>query len=510
MSAGLIKRLGRWVEGLLVSRSPRAGHAPGPCADTPPASSSATPSAPGHPVPGSTATDQDAVEYDEPSTVEPSNSRSLDNWGPGPLRRFVAYGNKVYGLRKLFAGVRDGRRKPTHRAPLVATAVFFCGLLRIRSFNALEPKLKERTFGRLLGAPAAPEGLGSADTISRALKRTDLETVRGISDGIIAKAERNKVFREGWHGTLRYAAIDGWEPISSYHRHCPHCLVRLVKKKNATGEVVEVEQYYHRYVVAMLIDERFDLVLDIEPVLPADLRPGPLRGDSHEGELTAAKRLVARVKKKFSWIDAVVADALYANGPFLTLLHELKLGGVIIAKKEDNEPLKDALLIWDGQLSANVVEDVPTGEKIALWDCPDVETLETYKGKIRVVRARITKRGQDSSSTWCMLVVGKPTRLTPLQVLKVARGRWHIENTGFHQWTTRWKFAHVFTHDGPGLMALYWLFFAAFNLLTLFLYRQLRSYGRDRGKDVTRTISRLIDEMRDDLARLATSPWDPG
>ena len=36
------------------------------------------------------------------------------------------------------------------------------------------------------------------------------------------------------------------------------------------GEVVEVEQYYHRYVVAMLIDERFDMALDIEPLLPAD------------------------------------------------------------------------------------------------------------------------------------------------------------------------------------------------------------------------------------------------
>ena len=36
----------------------------------------------------------------------------------------------------------------------------------------------------------------------------------------------------------------------------------------------------------------------------------------------------------------------------------------------------------------------------------------------------------------------------------------------------------------------------------IFLYCQLRSYGRDRGKDVTRTISRLVDEMLDDLVLL--------
>ena len=73
---------------------------------------------------------------------------------------------------------------------------------------------------------------------------------------------------------------------------------------------------------------------------------------------------------------------------------------------------------------------------------------------------------------------------------------------------THWHFGHVFVHDAQGIQAVYWLFFVAFNLLTLFLYLQLRSYGRDRGSDPTRTIRRLIDEMRDDLARLDRSPWD--
>jgi hypothetical protein len=111
-------------------------------------------------------------------------------------------------------------------------------------------------------------------------------------------------------------------------------------------------------------------------------------------------------------------------------------------------------------------------------------------------------------STWCVAVTGSATRLAPAQVLRVVRGRWHIENTGFHQWTKRWHFGHVFVHDADAMQALFWLFFAAFNLLTLFLYRQLRCYGRDRGKDVTRTISRLIDEMLAELARLDRSPWD--
>lgn len=448
-----------------------------------------------------------------PST-EPPNADS-DPWslGNGRLRAFVAYVRKVYHLPKLLKNITDARKEPPVPPELIAAAVFFCGLLRIRSFNALEPKLKERTFLNLVGAPLNLVALCSADTLGRSLRGMDLSRARKISDGTLAQAERNKVFREGWIGALRYVAIDGWEPICSYKRHCKDCLVRHVSVKQVDGTVKKVKQYYHRYVVAMIIDDRLDMVLDIEPLLPRDVRSDATKKDVDEGELTAAKRLLRRVKKHFSWVDVVVADGLYPNGPFLTLVKDLRMGAVIIARKGTDEPLKEALNIWGDASPHQVVTDDEAGERLELWDCRDLETLDTYKGPIRVVRGQVTKlKGPDAgkTSTWCMVVTGKATKLAPRQVLAVARGRWHIENTAFGQWTLHWKFTHVFTHDGNAILALYWLFIAAFNLLTLFLYRQLRSYGRDRGKDVTQTISRLIDEMLDDLARLTSSPWEPG
>jgi hypothetical protein len=396
----------------------------------------------------------------------------------------------------------------------VASAVFFTGLLRVRSFNALEPRLSEKPFLRLVGSPGDREALCSVDTLSRSLRVMGLDSVRSVSVSIIDKAERNKVFREGWYGALRYFALDGWEPIRSRHRHCRECLVRRVRTKDKDGAKTEVDEYYHRYAVAMLIDERFDLLLDLEPLRPADLRPAVVRGkkkdrlvklDEDEGELTAAMRLLKRVKQTFGWLDVMVGDALYANGPFLSAVRDLGLGAVIIARKETDEPLKEALRMWGEEQPHKLVET--DREQIALWDCLDLETLSTYEGKIRVVKAQVSWPAdpQRTPSTWCMLVTGLPARrLAPEKVLAVARARWHIENTGFHQWTTRWRFTHVFLHSGPGILALYWLFFAAFNLLSLFLYCQLKSYGRD-ATDVTRTISRLIDEMLDELPRFA---WD--
>ena len=187
------------------------------------------------------------------------------------------------------------------------------------------------------------------------------------------------------------------------------------------------------------------------------------------------------------------------------------MGAVLIARREGDEPLREARRIWKNQPPQEIVTDEKAGERIELWDCPGLETLDTYKGPIRMVLGRIRPLNGPSEAAgrdWCMAVTGCAVRLPARKVLAVGRGRWHIENTGFHQWSTHWHFTHVFTHDDRGLQALYWLFFAAYNLLTLFLYRQLRSYGRDRGRDVTRTICRLIEEMRDDLARLNAPVWD--
>ncbi|MGH9365176.1 MAG: hypothetical protein ACRD1B_07945 [Thermoanaerobaculia bacterium] len=358
----------------------------------------------------------------EPVSSEPDPQ----GFGSGRLRQIVAYGRDVYDLREQLRRVRDERKAPKTAASEVVAALFFTGLLRIRSLNALEPKLSEKPFLRLVGKVPEIARLCSADTLGRALRVMELETVCGIGIGMVEQAERNKVFREGWHWALRYVALDGWEPVQSWNRHCRGCLVRRVKVKDRKGESKELEQYYHRFVVAMLIDERFDLLLDIEPVLPHDLRPLDEAGRKEkedEGELTAAKRLLARVKGTYGWLDVVVADGLYANGPFLTLVEKLGMGAVVIARKEGDEPLKEARRIWKDPLPREVTDE-KAGERVELWDCPGIETLDTYKGPIRMVLGRIRslETPEAGGRDWCMAVIGCAVRLPAGKVLAVARG----------------------------------------------------------------------------------------
>ena len=55
-------------------------------------------------------------------------------------------------------------------------------------------------------------------------------------------------------------------------------------------------------------------------------------------------RRLCRVKRRYPWVDVMVGDGLYANGPFLTLLKELKMGAVLHRQKRGRRaPQRGAL-----------------------------------------------------------------------------------------------------------------------------------------------------------------------
>lgn len=136
------------------------------------------------------------------------------------LGQFEKYAAKVFSLPGLLAGFKDSRRDPDIPTFDVVNSLFHAALLRIPSINALEGDLKEKDFQNLIGYPAKEgEKVFSAEVIDNVLDKLDLSSVRETIVSVIKQAERNKVFRDGWHGALRFVALDGWEPFCSYHRH---------------------------------------------------------------------------------------------------------------------------------------------------------------------------------------------------------------------------------------------------------------------------------------------------
>lgn len=427
----------------------------------------------------------------------------------GKLQQFEKYAWNVLDLPGLLASLRDQRRRPKIPTFDVANSLLHTALLRIPSLNALEGDLKKMDFQKLIGREPRPEVKAfSAEVVSNVLDKFELDSIRKAIEEVIHKAERNKAFRDGY-GPQRCVAIDGWEPFSSYQRHCPHCLVRRVEVKQADGEVQQVEQYYHRYVVALLLGPELDVVLGIEPVLNEEaLRDSDPDHRGHEGELTAGRRLIQWLHETYGgFIDAIVADALYAVGPVMTEVTKCGYGAFLVLKKENNEPFSEALKLWEMDGPSESWEDGERKEQVQCWDVDHIETLHSYQGQIRAIRAVVTKADQEKPKTWCCAVVGERARQVsrPL-ALRIIRARWHIENTCFHQWTKYWNLSHVFRHQPKALSAIVLLWALAFNLLQLFLYRRL---GRSRRpKDPTDTIRNLVEVMAREVGTLpGPIPW---
>ena len=425
------------------------------------------------------------------------------------LYRFEKYACKVFDLPRVLRSFTDRRRDPDIPTFDVVNSLFHAALLRLPSINALEGDLKEADFQKLIGRKPRPDVKAfSAEVISNVLDKLNIDGLRHAIENTIWRAERNKVFREGSYGTLRCVAIDGWEPFASYRRHCPHCLVRKITVKNPdTGELEQRNQYYHRYVVAMLLGPLIDVILAIEPVRNDQARRAEGEDADHEGELTAGLHLIDKLHDTYgTFIDTFVLDALYANGPVMTKLHEHGYGGFIVLKKENNEPFKEALAIWQTEPPCAEYHDDDNNEHIEFWNVDEIQTLETYKGKVRVIRAIVTHK-DGTRNTWCFAVVGKRARKTGLRTaLKIIRSRWHIEDTGFNQWIQYWNLGHVYRHTPNALLAILLLWMLVFNFLQFFIYRRLKRPRRP--KDPTDTIRHIVEVMLRDIATLPEPiPW---
>jgi len=136
------------------------------------------------------------------------------------LFQFEKYVTKVFSLPNLFSKFTDSRQDPDIPTFDVVNSLFHAAVLRIPSINALEGDLKEADFQKLLGyRETQGEKIFSAEVIDNVLDKLDLSGAGKAVSSVIRQAERNKVFREGWHGALRFVAVDGWEPFCSYLRH---------------------------------------------------------------------------------------------------------------------------------------------------------------------------------------------------------------------------------------------------------------------------------------------------
>lgn len=365
-------------------------------------------------------------------------------------------------MGSLLDGLTDARQKPRIATSVIVRSLLVMIVTRLGSLNAAE-QTRSSSFWRRFLKGALP----SADTLGRVAAQMEPDAVRKALQEVYADLKRNKALPPPWHG-LMPLILDGHELHSTEHRHCPECLQRTIS--TAHGEHI---QYYHRYVVAMLLGRDFPILLDIEPQ------------KSGEDEIATALRLLERLLKNYPRaFDVVLGDALYTDPRLYNFLLDHGKDVLTVLKNENRTLITDARALFETHKLQSFTEGSTTRE---VWDISGFTTWPQVSRPVRVVRSRETTSSRrqldgqlrDQEADWLWVTTLAANRASTSAVVSLGHARWNIENQGFNETTNRWAADHVYKHHPTAILIFCLMTMLAFNLFYAFYYRNLQPAYRN-------------------------------
>ncbi len=415
------------------------------------------------------------------------------------LAQFLQYTRNVFGLKRLLRRVRDGRPEPVvPLLPLVVCLVLGV-VLRVGSYLDLAQQTKSRRRWRHLCRLKAPV---QHEIFGYVTERMSPEDWRQNQAQVAKQLKRNKALESAKINGLLFLSIDANEHFASFSRTCPRCCQRQVEMLDPEGKKIKVTQYYHRYVFAHLSGPKFNLVLDLEPILPG------------EEECAAALRLLGRIRRLYGprFFDGITADAWYARGPFLRALDKLGWLWIVVLKREDMEVFQEAVQLSKNLKPSAEFRDEARQRQVQLWEVKDLPFSDGYTQtqSVQVVRSeeRWTERrvaggnkhAQWQQRQWLWAACQGLGTYPALVVYQGGHRRWGIENQAFNQLTQGYHLTHCYHHDPTSMLVQMLILIFAFTLFTAFaLHSQQVRVGELTRKALAHQLDLALEE---DL------PWD--
>ena len=359
----------------------------------------------------------------------------------------IGYTRKVYDLDEQLEEIRDGRQEGRIPTGCVVRTFVLTAWLRLGSLNAMDECRPGGMWRKWLGGD-----LPSGDTVGDVAETMELENLREVAYENYKKQRRNKSLRP-WRGGLRPLLFDGHELGASYLRSCSECLTRTITTKK--GERI---QYYHRYVAAMLLHQKGQLLLDLELQQPG------------EGEMPAARRLLKRLLARYPRAFNVVAgDALYLDPEFCKLALAHRKDFIAVLKNENRDLIADARSLLPEVETLTWQKQKTRGE---CWDLEGFTTWTQLGHAVRVVRSvetttvhrQRTDEDEEQTTEWLWATSLSPSKAGTQTVVCLGHGRWTIENQGFNELVNEWHADHLYRHEVNAIQAFLLMTFIALNL----------------------------------------------
>ena len=400
------------------------------------------------------------------------------------LPNFLRYVNKVYSFSRTI-GSMQGKGEPETSPQTIFMSVFLCMLLRLGSLRQLSIDAKSGRIGKFL--PRADKDTYCANTVANGLEDMDTDILAHELSLVPKKLRRNKAYGSAEHprtiGGLRIASVDGTEHFRSECLHCPDCMIVHV----TTKEGVKIH-YVHRmvimYVVGRLHTSAVQVILGGEPCLPKDAQEEGGKSPGHEGESTAAKRLIGKMIVLYGngFFDVLTTDAYYANKPFVLFVDSLGKYLVSRVKREDTTLYKE-IDVLSHQVEPVYVDDreerleswiyeVPELQSSLDWDVP-TRGFRIVEKEYKIVSGEKVYIREETFLCMTTLPVGMADADI---VRRIVHAKWGIENNAIKDLKDNWFMTHNFHHHPNAIYALLLILFMAYNLFYAYVFRHLKSY----------------------------------
>jgi hypothetical protein len=407
------------------------------------------------------------------------------------LAQFFAYAKKVYDLVGELRAVRDRRVDPQIPTSAVTLTLFLGALLRLPSLLQIQTETSRRGWQHLLGLKHPI----SDDCLGYVLERYELGDLRQVLVKTNRRLKENKQLESAKIGGLLVVALDANEQFKSRCRCCPACSQRRIELIDKHGNKQEVTEYYHRQVYAHLRGSHCNVILDLEPIGPA------------EEEAAAALRLLGRMRRLYGprFFDAITVDAWYTKGPFLQAVQKLGWGVVTVLKQERFEVYQEATALMQGYPPRVVQQPERT---VRLWEINDLSFTQT-SGPVRVVVAQedwpqVSRRGgqrvrEDKQAHWRWLVTQELRACSAEQIWQMGHRRWGVENDGFNELTQYYHLEHCQRHEPVAIMARLLILVLAMNLFELFarLHGKLIRLGKVTLQEIAKQLDRGLERWEE-------------
>jgi Transposase DDE domain len=364
--------------------------------------------------------------------------------------------------------VRDQRPFAVIPTRAVNQALFLGGLFRSRSHSQISARSQRRGWQCLMDYPHPLDH----EELGYVAEHYRLEDWRHILVYTAKKLKTNKALDSCKIDGLLFVSLDANEHFASRACCCDQCCARQIKIRDEHGQEQEVTEYYHRYVFAQINGPKLNLLLDLEPIRPA------------EEERQAALRLLGRLRRNYGprFFDGITVDAWYSKGPFLSAVQKLGWGVVTVLKGKYEVMGESQRLIEGKSPDLAFKHDDRQKRQVQLWKVDDLDFTDSYSGKISVVTSqeqweKACYRGgkkcrKQLSSQWIWGVTEEFAGYGAKTIWRVGHRRWGIENKAFRELTQEYHLEHCFHHHPVAMLAQMLILMLAFNMFNAYAILQ--------------------------------------